>query len=299
MKTALVFGGSGQIGAALLPRLHADGWQVLALSRAPREDAPGVRWLRGGFPQPPELPVEVDAVFSCGPLDAFAHWYAQAGIRSARVIAFGSTSVHVKHASSDAGERDVARRLRDAETLLFATAATRGAAVTVLRPTLVYGAGRDATLSRMAGLARRFGRFGLPRTATGRRQPVHVGDLAEAALAACDSAAASGRGYDLPGGETLGYVEMVRRVLASLSPSPRLHLLPMPLFRALLAMARAAGIARDLSGDAIARMRDDLVFDAMPAQHDFGYSPRAFAPTAAMFAASVPAAATQPSSGSP
>jgi hypothetical protein len=67
----------------------------------------------------------------------------------------------------------------------------------------------------------------------------------------------------------------------------------MALFRALLAAARAGGIARDLTGDAIARMRDDLVFDAGPAARDLGYAPRAFAPAAAMFDA------PQPSSGAP
>ncbi|TLX22545.1 NAD-dependent epimerase/dehydratase family protein [Thermomonas fusca] len=293
MNTALVFGGSGQIGAALLARLRAEGWQVLALSRTQRADGPGLRWLRGGFPQPPGLPEQVDAIFSCGPLDAFAQWYAQAGIRSARVVAFGSTSVHVKHASADAGERDVARRLREAEAALFATAEARGEVAIVLRPTLVYGVGRDATLTRIARLARRFGRFVLPRAAAGRRQPVHVDDLADAALAACRSAAAAARGYDLPGGETLAYAEMVRRMLACLSPSPQLHLLPMPLFRMLLVAARTGGIARDLTGDAIARMRDDLVFDAGPAARDFGYAPRVFAPTAAMFGTA------QASSGAP
>ena len=293
MKTALLFGGSGQIGAALLARLHADGWQVLALSRDARTDAPGLRWLRGDFSRMPLLPDAVDAVFSCGPLDGFAHWYSRTGIRCIRIVAFGSTSVHVKHASGDALERDVARRLREAEATLFAVATARGAAGTVLRPTLVYGAGRDATLTRIARMAQRFGRFVLPRDAKGRRQPVHVDDLAAAALAACDSPAAHGRGFDLPGGETLAYDEMVRRVLACLSPPARLHALPMPLFRMLLAVARTGGIARDLSGDAIARMRDDLVFDAGPAARDLGYAPRAFVPTAAMFNP------PQDSSGSP
>ena len=39
VNTALVFGGSGQIGAALLARLRFEGWQVLALSREVRADA--------------------------------------------------------------------------------------------------------------------------------------------------------------------------------------------------------------------------------------------------------------------
>ncbi len=284
MNSALVFGGSGQIGAALLARLRAEGWDVHALSRDVHADGPGLRWLRGDFAQMPSLPDAVDAIFSCGPLDRFARWHAQAGIRCSRVVAFGSTSVHVKQASGDPGERDVARRLGEAEAMLFATGRARGVAVTVLRPTLVYGAGRDATLTRIARLAMRFGRFALPRGATGRRQPVHVEDLADAALAALPPPATHGRAYDLPGGETLAYSEMIRRVLACLSPPPRLHALPMPVFRALLAAARARGIARDLTADAIARMREDLVFDDAPAQRDFGYAPRRFLPAQQMFA---------------
>ena len=283
MSRALVFGGSGQIGMALLERLRAAGWSVDALSRRPQVDAPGLRWLRGDFDHMPPLPEAVDAIFSCGPLDRFARWQAQAGIRSARVVAFGSTSVHVKQDSGDAGERDVARRLLDAETTLFAAGAARDVAVTVLRPTLVYGVGRDATLTRIARMARRFGRFVLPGDADGLRQPVHVEDLADAALAVAMQPAAHGRAYDLPGGETLAYRDMIRRVLACQSPPLRLHSLPMPLFRVLLALARMRGIARDLTADAIARMRDDLVFDATPARRDFGYAPRAFAPDARMF----------------
>ena len=76
---------------------------------------------------------------------------------------------------------------------------------------------------------------------------------------------------------------MVARVLASLPSSPRLVSLPPPLFRALLAPARWAGVASGFNNAALARLREDLVFDAAPARVDFGYAPRAFAPDAAMF----------------
>jgi nucleoside-diphosphate-sugar epimerase len=283
MTSALVFGGSGQIGMALLERLRAADWDVHALSRQPLTEPSGVHWLRGEFARMPPLPDAVDVIFSCGPLDQFARWHAQANIRCPRVVAFGSSSVHVKQDSSDPGERDVARRLHEAEALLFASGRERGAAVTVLRPTLVYGSGRDATLTRIVRIARRFGRFVLPCGAEGLRQPVHVEDLAGAAITAASRPATNGRGYDLPGGETLPYREMIRRVLACQSPPLRLHALPSPLFRMLLAAARTRGIARDLTADAIARMREDLAFDAEPAHRDFGYAPRAFVPTARMF----------------
>ena len=285
MKTALVFGASGQIGVPLLRRLNAAGWQVLAVSRHAKADAPCLRWLRGDLASVDGLPDAVDAIFSCGPLDHFARWHADAPLRAPRVVAFGSTSASSKQASHDAGERDLACRLRDAEALLFSTAEKQGVLATVLRPTLVYGAGRDQTLSRIAQLAQRWGRFVLPRGANGLRQPVHVEDLADAAWAACQSSGSHGRSYDLPGGETLAYRAMVQRVLDCLRPMPRLLELPMPLFRGVLAVARLRGIAGDFTSQALSRMRQDLVFGSEPARHDFGYAPRMFNPDASMFAA--------------
>lgn len=283
MKTALVFGASGQIGLPLLDRLGDAGWRVHAVSRQARSDTPGRHWLQGDFAHVPVLPRDVDAIFSCGPLDLFARWYATANVVSPRVVAFGSTSATSKHASDDEHERDVARRLLGAEAAVFEASEQRGAGATMLRPTLVYGAGRDATLTRIAGMARRWGRFVLPRRADGLRQPVHVQDLADAAFAANVSPVAQGRSYDLPGGETLAYRDMVRRVLACLDPPLPLLELPMPLFRAAVAAAQARGVARDLTATAVERMRDDLIFDAVPAQRDFGYAPRIFRPDASMF----------------
>ncbi|MEZ0470878.1 NAD-dependent epimerase/dehydratase family protein [Luteimonas salinilitoris] len=285
VRHALVFGGSGQIGAALVGRLRASGWEVVALSRKPPADGAGLRWLCGEFAALPALPGACDAVFSCGPLDLFSLWHAQARIDCPRVIAFGSTSMETKHAAADPDERALAQRLREAEARIFEVAAARGTRATLLRPTLIYGAGRDCNLSRIVALAARTGFFLLPRGARGLRQPVHVDDLAAAALAAFDQPASVGRGYALPGGETLPYRDMVARTLAALTPPPRLLELPSPLFRLALSAAHAGGRLRGLPPGAVARMREDLVFDAAPARRDLGYAPRPFAPRAEMFVA--------------
>lgn len=276
MRTALVFGASGQIGEALLARLDARDWQVFAVSRTPRPPSSNVQWLTGEFEGIDGLPDRVDVIFSTGPLDGFAQWYGRGLVAAPRVVAFGSTSLDTKQASGDAYERDIVARLQAAERLVFDTASATGASATLLRPTLVYGAGRDRTLARIAAMARRMGIFVLPRGAEGRRQPVHVDDLAAAALAVVDAPATHGQAYALPGGETLAYREMVVRTLAALDPPATLWQLPMPVFRAVLSFARMAGAMRGLSDDAVARMREDLVFDATPARNDFGYAPRAF-----------------------
>jgi nucleoside-diphosphate-sugar epimerase len=282
-RDALVFGGSGQIGASLLRRLHAGDWRVVAVSRTTQPQSPGVQWLRGDLSRVDGLPGRVDAIISCGPLDQFARWYAASAIDAPRVIAFGSTSIDVKQDSTDVHERDLSGRLREGERAVFDAASARAAAATVLRPTLVYGAGRDRTLTRIAQLARRWGRFALPRDACGLRQPVHVDDLAAAADACIDSVASHGQAYALPGAETLPYREMVARVLAALQPPVPLALLPASMFSAALMGMRLLGRADGLGDAVVARMRDDLVFDATPARRDFDYAPRAFQPTASMF----------------
>lgn len=283
MKHALVFGASGQIGSPLRALLQRGGWRITALSRGEHNDEPGVHWLRGDFDQLPALPARVDAVFSCGPLDHFSHWYARTPVEAARVVAFGSTSAEVKAASPDDAERDVAQRLQMAEARVLDAARERDAGATLLRPTLVYGAGRDHTLTRIATLAQRWKRLVLPRRADGLRQPVHVDDLANAAFGAAATPASAGKIYALPGGETLPYREMVARVLATLQPPPPLVEVPGPVFSTLLKAAQSRGIATGLGDAAVERMRNDLVFDGEPARRDLGHAPRTFRPTRGMF----------------
>lgn len=278
MRNALVFGGSGQIGLPLLARLLQAGWQVHAVSRSSHESQPGLHWLNGEFGLAMALPDRVDAIFSLGPLDRFAQWYAQEQVSSPRVVAFGSTSLETKQASVDDYERDLAARLEAAEAEVFRHAAARGAHATLLRPTLIYGGGHDKTLTRIASMAQRTGFFVLPSGAAGLRQPVHVVDLADAALAVIDRPATYGRHYALPGGETLPYRQMVKRTLGALQPPARLIEVPSPLFRTLLWAARRSGRMQGLSDAAVMRMREDMVFDATPAMDDFGYSPRPFQP---------------------
>ncbi|MFT4248635.1 MAG: NAD-dependent epimerase/dehydratase family protein [Pseudomonas sp.] len=277
---ALVFGASGQIGERVLARLAAQGWRIVAVSRQAHAPRPAVHWHHGDLSTPPP-PGPFAAIFSCGPLDHFARWYAQADIQAPRIVAFGSTSLQVKQDSGDAHERDLARRLIEAERQVFETAQARNAAATVLRPTLVYGAGRDLTLTRIAALAWRSGHFVLPAGATGRRQPVHVEDLGDAALAVLARPATHARSYALGGGEVVTYEEMVRRVLDALPQPARLWRVPAWSFAAALRAAHALGRLHGMNAAALQRMREDLVFDLAPARCDFGYAPRGFAPSAA------------------
>lgn len=277
--TVLVIGGSSQIGHFLLPRLRATGEPVLALSRHPRPARDGVHWLRGTLPQDmPTLP-ELSAIVSFGPLQALAEWLAQASqIGAPRVIATSSMSAESKRDSIVPQERAIARQLRDGEAALAAACARRGCAWTVLRPTLVYGAGLDKSLTPIARRALRTRVFPIP-AARGLRQPVHADDIAQAVLAALDCPGSAGRIVPIGGGERLPYPQMFARVRASL---PRATLaLPLPAWLLRLGARACPPLRGPLS-----RLDSDLVADNDELQHLLGIHPRPFRPEATMWSPS-------------
>jgi uncharacterized protein YbjT (DUF2867 family) len=117
----------------------------------------------------------------------------------------------------------------------------------------------------------------LPGNAKGLRQPVHVADVAMAVMACLDTPATAGVAYDLPGGETLAFDQMVRRALDRQAPGCRLLRLPAPAFALAARLARLFDPGAPGAG-VISRIALDQLADAGPARRDFRYAPRSFQP---------------------
>lgn len=270
--TVLVFGGSSQIGHFLLPRLLAGGASVVALSRRAHPPQPGLRWLQGELPHavPAELPAPV-AIVSFGPLGPFAEWLARAdfGSEPPRIVATSSMSAETKRDSGVPAERAIAQQLRDGEQALAAACARHGAPWTVLRPTLIYGAGLDKSLSPIARRAWRTRVFPLP-AGRGLRQPVHAEDIALAVLATLSCPASAGRILSIGGGERLSAREMFARVRRTL---PHANL-PLPLPSWLLHAGQRLAPAK-LRGP-LARLDADLIADNTELERLLGIQPRPF-----------------------
>jgi len=103
---------------------------------------------------------------------------------------------------------------------------------------------------------------------------VHAQDVAAACVAALDADHLADRAYNLAGGETLTYREMVTRVFAGLGREPILPSLPAWMFRLALICLRVFPRYRRWSMAMVDRMNQDLVFDHSDAVRDFGYTPR-------------------------
>ncbi len=268
----VVFGASGQIGHFLLPRLVAAGSAVEAISRHPPSAQPGVTWQRGALPDAVPALTATNALISLGPLDGFVAWLERTPlVGTARVVATSSMSAASKADSPDAGERALAARLRDAEQRLAARCEALGAQWTVLRPTLIYGAGMDRSLTPLARRALRWRIFPLP-AGSGLRQPVHAEDVARAVQAALNHPQSAGQVIALGGGERLAAAAMFARVRAALP----IATLPLPIPRAALRIA--ARLLPRLRGP-LARLDQDLIADNTAAARLLGLAPRPFVPS--------------------
>lgn len=275
-------GATSLIGRFLMPRLRGAGYRVHALSRRPRSPGsadPDAIWHqvdigRGLDPLPTGSP---SCLVSLAPLwltPALVRQLAPRGLR--RVVAFGSTSRFTKKGSSHPREREIAQRLAAAEDELARVSAGASVAWTLFRPTLVYGDDLDANVSTIARFVDRFGFFPMPGAGQGRRQPVHADDLALACMAALERPASFGKAYDLTGGSTLTYREMVEEIFRGLGRRPRIVGVPRGVFRWAL---RAAALVRPeshVTPQMADRVGEDLCFDHGEAARDLGYSPRPF-----------------------
>lgn len=274
--TVLVSGATSQIGRFLLARLSKAGVPVLAISRRPQPPLEGVQWRVGDL-----RTVLADhsgetwqAIVSFSPMEAWAEWLAgQVRAPAPKIIATSSMSVVTKQSSAQSDEQRVVSRLQRGEQGLAEQAGRLGMQWTVLRPTLIYGAGIDRSLTPIVTRARRVRMFPIPMT-HGMRQPVHADDIALAVVAALDTDAAASTVLEIGGGERLEYRHMFQRVRESLAERTLPLYLPGAALRLLAAvLPRARG--------PVSRLEQDLIADNAQLQHLLGIRPRPFHPDAA------------------
>ncbi len=275
-----LLGAGSMVGGSIIPLLVHDGRHGYAFSRkvSDRKTEAGVTWLRFDALSPthPATP-QIRDWLCVAPIWVLPQYFSMLERYGAcRVVALSSTSRFTKTDSSDSAENAVALRLAEGEARLRTWAESRGVEWVVLRPTLIYGRGRDKNIAEIARFVGRFGFFPLLGKAMGLRQPIHVEDVAAACLAALHAPAAANRAYNISGGETLPYREMVRRVFAAMQRRPRLVTIPLVIFRMAVACLRVFPGYRHWSAAMAERMNRDLVFDHSNATRDLGFSPRPF-----------------------
>lgn len=277
-----VLGATSLVGKCLIPLLIESGARVCAFSRQSIEHVgDGITWRNLSDTRSANTD-QLDCWICVVPIWVLPEHFPLIELSGARrVVALSSTSRFTKVGSGDTAENAVAARLIESEARVQAWAEHRGIEWVVLRPTLIYGLGRDKNISEIARFIRRFGFFPLLGQARGLRQPIHAEDVAAACVAALQAPDVANRAYNISGGETLAYRDMVARVFAALGRPARLVTVSLWAFRLAVAMLRNLPRYRHWSAAMAERMNRDLVFDYADAARDLGFKPRGFALTAA------------------
>ena len=278
-----ILGATSLVGHCLLRNLAKTELSAVAFSRgALKHNAAGVRWRSLNQETVSYTAVDPIANWICvAPIWVVEqHFQLLEAYGARRVITLSSTSALTKSASSDPEEQAVALRLVSAEAAFQSWAQSRDVDWVILRPTLIYGLGQDKNISEIARIIRRFGLFPFFGKANGLRQPVHAADVADACLSALLAPGAANSAYNISGGETLSYREMVVRVFAALGRRPRVLTVPLWAFRLAVTMLRCLPRYRQWSAAMAERMNRDLVFDHTEAVRDLGFKPRDFVLTA-------------------
>ena len=273
-----LLGASGQVGHFLRLRFGHDcvpcGRAVPAWAGAETS-----RWRVLDLWTSDDVPACTHLV-SAGPLDGCVAWLQRVGPGALRrIVALGSMSALHKQSSPSPHERDVARRLQASEQALLAFATRHDIACTILRPTLIWGAGLDHSLTPFAQAAARRGFAIVPSAARGLRQPVHADDLAALCVALLRRDVAMSDVFEAGGGERLPLREMLARTARAVGA--RVVTLPVPGFT--LGLAARVMAAFGVEAGALSRVLQDQCCADEAIWRIAGHAPRGFEPMRSSF----------------
>lgn len=271
----VVTGASSQIGDALLTMLPARFSQVVAWSRQPQSQSSVVDWQPVDLTEAQAIDESISHLIHLAPLPFLAALLETAP-QPLRVVAISTCSARHKALSASAAERRLAQAFVAAEEQAVAIAKLRGHQLTILRPTMLYGVGRDGTVAVLQRFAMRFGFLLVPGSASGLRQPVHVSDVASAVMGCLAVDETAGKLYELGGQNRMTLRQMCEQVLVDNGKRPRVLSIPLWPLRLAIHLLRILKIRPEWDAALLLRASQDQTVDNGPAQWDFGYEPQPF-----------------------
>jgi uncharacterized protein YbjT (DUF2867 family) len=239
-----VFGGSGFVGRHLVRRLAKAGHRIRVAVRRP--DLAGHLQPLGGvgqiafiqanlrYPDSVQRAVEgADAVVNAVGIlfesgrQSFNAVQAQ-GARSIAEAASRFGVAHMVSVSAIGADRNSAALYAETKALGEAGVLAHMPGATILRPSIIFGP-EDNFFNQFGNLARKLPFLPLIGGGKTRFQPVFVGDVAEAILAALDGKAKPGAIYELGGPEIMTFRQILEYILKETGRSRPLIPLPFSL----------------------------------------------------------------------
>lgn len=276
-----ILGATSMVGQRLIQQGITQNYHITAFSRQSIDrDQAHVDWQ--------QLPSITDKEMDCEN-KTIPYWVCVAPIwtlpdyfdflltfKLQRIVVLSSTSRFTKHNSAELNEQVIAQKLIEGEKLLESWANSHAIQWIILRPTLIYGYGQDKNITAIAQFIERYGFFPVLGEANGLRQPIHSDDVTAACFSALWAHHITNHAYNLTGGETLSYRQMVERIFAALNRTARIITIPLWLFRIATAFMNHLPRYRHWNIAMATRMNQNLVFEAVEAKRDLNFSAKPF-----------------------
>lgn len=295
-RLVTIFGGSGFVGRYIARRMAKEGWRVRVAVRRPNEalfvkpyGVPGqVEPLACNIRDDASVRAMIrgaDAVVNCvGILNSlgrntFDAVQAEGAGRVARIAAEEGVGalVHISAIGADAGsDSDYARTKAEGEAAVLAAFPN----AVILRPSIIFGT-EDQFFNRFAGMTRLGPILPVVGAAT-KFQPIHVDDVAKAAVAGVLGQAAPGI-YELGGPEVDTFRGLMQRMLKVIQRRRAVVGIPFFVARIMafgfdMVQALTLGLIENkvLTRDQVGNLaRDNVVAPAAKGLADLGITPTA------------------------
>lgn len=276
-QQVLVLGGGSLVENYLLPLLAEQGYRGYVVSRKKIDTGLNFAWLPTNEVQDASWHLHDRAVIiSLWPIWLLGPVMPQF-LGASQLITLSSTSLFGKAKSLDAQEKELVRKIGNAEEVVRVNSETFRIPYTILRPTLIYDCVNDGNITFIAKMIKRFGFFMVSGEAMGLRQPIHAQDVAQAVVNSIGNKAAYNKSINVTGGETITYFTMIRRVAEALGRPIRIFSFPTYILKNLLRVVRAMGLT-NLSPSLFERMNQDLAYDGTDALSILKLNARNFNP---------------------
>jgi nucleoside-diphosphate-sugar epimerase len=272
-----VTGATGFTGSRTVPLLLTGGMELRCLYRPGSDRSvlpqPGIEWVLGDVSDREKLASLMEGSQVLLNLASLGFGHAHAILAAAReanvqrAVFISTTAIFTR-----LNARSKAIRLA-AEAAIEKS----GLEYTILRPTMIYGNGRDRNISRLVRWLRYLPLIPVFGDGEHLQQPVHVDDVAGAIAGCLSSARSIRKSYNIPGERPLTYNQVIDTIAAQLNKRVWKVHLPFGPIAAVLQFLEQIHLPFPIKSEQVLRLNEDKDFTYVEAQRDFDYRPRSFA----------------------
>lgn len=283
----LVTGGTGFVGSHVVQRLRQENLPVRVVARAPEKAGElrdlGAEVVPGDIADPASLAaaaagceriIHLVGIIQEGRGFTFRSIHVE-GTRNVLAAAKQAGARHVLYQSA-LGTRENAkseyhRTKWEAEQLVKES----GIPFTILRPSLIYGAG-DAFTNRLSEMIRLSPVLPVIGSGRSRVQPISIDDVAACIVKAVQDEAFFNRTFEIGGPEQLTYEQVTQAIAEALGVNrPTVHM-PMLFMRTMAKVAETVLPRPPVTTDQLIMLQEDNICDLRDIREAFGVEPVKF-----------------------